>query len=88
MSRLHRPFTWETVYSERLPGISGASSAIVSGERIYLASAGKSYVVKAGPTLEILATNDLGDASPASPAASGGKLYLKGRKWLYCVGMK
>ena len=45
-------------------------------------------MVKAGPTLEILATNDLGDASPASPAASGGKIYLKGRKWLYCVGMK
>lgn len=94
--RLHSPetlkclklATGETVYSERLPGISGASSAIVSGDRIYLASAGKSYVVKAGPTLEILATNDLGDASPASPAASGGKIYLKGRKWLYCVGMK
>jgi len=42
--------------------------------------------VKAGPTFEILATNDLGDASPASPAAADGKLVLKGRKWLFCIG--
>ena len=55
--------------------------------RIYFASAGKSFVVKAGAAFDILATNDLGDGGPASPAAADGKIYLKGRKSLYCIGI-
>jgi len=94
--RLHSPetlkciklATGEVVYSERLPGVTTACSPIVAGDRIYLASAGKSYVLKAGPTFEILATNDLGDGCPASPAVSGGRIYFKGRKWLFCIGEK
>ena len=79
--------TGEEVFSERLPGVSAAASPVATPDgRLYFASAGKSYVVKAGPKLEILATNDLGDGGPASPAVAGGKLFLKGRKWLFCVG--
>ncbi len=81
--------TGEVVYSERLAGVTASSSPLATVDgRVYIASAGKSYVVKAGPTLEILATNDLGDGSPASPAVADGKLYLKGRKWLFCIGVK
>jgi outer membrane protein assembly factor BamB len=94
--RLHSPetlkclkaATGEVVYAERLPGVGTLSSLIAAGDRIYCASAGKSYVVKAGASFEILATNDLGDGGPASAAASGGRLYLKGRKSLLCVGEK
>jgi len=81
--------TGEVVYSERMQGVSSSSSPIATGDgHIYLASAGKSYVLKAGPKLEILAINDLGDGGPASPAAADGKLFLKGRKWLFRVGTK
>jgi hypothetical protein len=45
-------------------------------------------VFKAGPKLELLATNDLGDHSQASPAVAGGRIFLKGRRNLYCVGKK
>ena len=77
------------MYSERLPGVSTHASPVAAPDgRIYLASGGKSYVVKAGEKFEILATNDLGDDGPASPAAADGRLYLKGRKALYCVGEK
>lgn len=95
--RLHSPgvlkclklSTGEVVYSERLTGVSTHASPITApAGRIYLASAGKTYVVKAGEKFEILATNDLGDDSAASPAVAGGRLYLKGRKALYCVGEK
>jgi outer membrane protein assembly factor BamB len=95
--RLHSPervtcvrlATGEVVFSERLAGVSTASSPAATADgRVYLASAGKSYVLKAGPKLDILATNDLGDASQASPAVSDGRLFLKGRKWLFCVGAK
>jgi outer membrane protein assembly factor BamB len=82
-----RAATGEVLFSERLPGVSASASPVVTADgRVYFASAGKSYVVKAGPKLDILATNDLGDGGPASPAVAGGKLFLKGRKWLFCVG--
>lgn len=79
--------TGETVYSERLPGVSTTSCPIVTPDgRIYIASGGKSYVVKASPQFEVLATNDLGDGGMASAAVSGGRLFLKGRTTLFCVG--
>jgi outer membrane protein assembly factor BamB len=95
--RLHSPgvlkclklSTGAVVYSERLPGVSVHASPVAApGGRIYLASAGKSFVVKAGEKFEILATNDLGDDSLASPAVANGRMFLKGRKMLYCVALK
>ncbi len=85
----YRLSTGEEVYTERLAGVSTSSSPIATPDgRVYFASAGKSFVVKSGPKLDILATNDLGDTSSASPAVADGKLFLKGRKWLYCIGTK
>lgn len=95
--RLHSPdvlrcvrlATGETVFTERLPGVSTASSPVVTPDgRVYCASAGKSYVLKAGPAADVLAVNDLGDGGPASPAVADGALFLKGRRWLYCVRTK
>jgi outer membrane protein assembly factor BamB len=79
----------QEVFKERLPGVSTAASPFTTPEgRIYLASAGKSYVLKAGPKLEVLAVNDLGDGSAASPAVADGCIFLKGRRYLYCIGDK
>lgn len=95
--RLHSPgvlkcmalATGKEVYSERLNGVSNHASPIAAPDgRIYLASAGKTFVVKAGEKFEILATNDLNDASHASAAVADGKMFLKGRKMLYCVATK
>jgi outer membrane protein assembly factor BamB len=82
--------TGETVYDERLPpGSPGHSSPIATADgRIYLASAGKSVVIKAGPEFKVLAVNDLGDGSAASPAVAGGRLFLKGARYLWCIGKK
>jgi outer membrane protein assembly factor BamB len=77
------------VFQERLPGVSTASSPFTTPEGgIYFASAGKSYVVKAGAKLDVLAVNDLADGSQASPAVAEGCIFLKGRKQLYCIGNK
>jgi outer membrane protein assembly factor BamB len=77
------------VLKERLTGVSTSASLIATADgRIYFASAGKSYVLKAGPTLEILATNDLGDRSDASPAVADGRIVLKGGQYLFCIGKK
>ena len=81
--------TGELAFSERLPGVSTWASPFATGDgRIYFASAGKSYVLKAGDKLEVLATNEIGEENRASAAVSDGKIFLRGDKALYCIGMK
>jgi outer membrane protein assembly factor BamB len=81
--------TGEEVSSLRIPGISTAVSPVVTADgRLYLASAGKSAVLKLGRRPEVIGTGDLGDPHNSSPAVSGGKLILRGKKRLYCLGAK
>jgi outer membrane protein assembly factor BamB len=82
--------TGEQVYEERLSRVSPSTSPIATADgRIYFASSGKSYVIKAGPRFELLATNDLGEGDPyATPAVSGGRLFIKGKSYLWCIGAK
>jgi outer membrane protein assembly factor BamB len=52
--------TGKLVYSERLPGVSPQASPVATADgRIYFASVNKSFVIKAGSELEILAVNTL-----------------------------
>ena len=54
---------------------------------VYLtARDGTVTVVKAGPKFEALAENKLPDEIAASPAVSGGRIYLRGFKTLYAIG--
>lgn len=77
------------VFKSRLEGVETAASPIVTADgRIYCISSGKSYVLAAGPKLDILAVNDLGDPSRATPAVAGGRIYFKGGRFLFCVGKK
>tara|TARA_R110002110_G_scaffold242378_2_gene458793 strand:- start:147 stop:386 length:240 start_codon:yes stop_codon:yes gene_type:complete len=55
---------------------------------IYFASAGKTVVIQAGPKLEILAESDLGDPSLATAAVANGRIFLKGKAFLYAIGNK
>jgi len=78
-------------FSERLKGVSSYASPIATPDgRIYFASAGHTYVVKASAEgkLEVLADSDLGEESRASAAISDGCLFLRGNKTLYCIGAK
>jgi outer membrane protein assembly factor BamB len=77
------------VYSERLAGVSQAPSPFATADgHVYFASAGKSYVIKAGVKFEVLGTSDLGDPSQASPAVADGRIFLRGGRNLYCIGKK
>jgi outer membrane protein assembly factor BamB len=82
--------TGEQVFRERLPGITSTSASPIATAdgRIYFASGGKSCIIQAGPEFKLLATNDLADPCHASPAVVDGKIYLKGMKFLYCIGKK
>jgi outer membrane protein assembly factor BamB len=82
--------TGEQVYQQRVNQISShwASPVADGAGNIYLASAGTSLVIKAGPRFEILAVNKLNDSNHASPAVADGRLYLMGTKRLHAVGRK
>ena len=78
------------VSSELLDGLtsSWASPIADPNGNLFFANAGTSVVVKAGPKVEILAVNKLGDPNHASAAVAGGRMYLVGRKKIYCIGKK
>jgi outer membrane protein assembly factor BamB len=85
--------TGELLFTERLEGASPASSPFTTPEgRIYVANAGKTFVVKAGAKAEVLAVNDLGDGTDAqsspSAAVAAGRIFIKGRQYLHCIGKK
>ncbi len=77
------------VFAERIPGLSAWPSPIATADGLlYFACAGKSVVVKVADTLEIVATNDLGEDDRASAAVSDGHLFIRGSKTLFCIGPK
>lgn len=80
--------TGEIGYEERTPRIRPSASPIACADgRIYFASPGKSYVIKAGPKFELLATNDLDDGPDyTTPAVSNGRIFIKGKSYLWCLG--
>ena len=61
------------------------SSPVGSGDKVYMISeAGKVSVLKAGGEWELLALNDLGEETYATPAIADGRIYLRTRNTLYC----
>ena len=73
-------------YRERLGGNCN-SSPVASDGRIYLSNNdGKTFVVNAGTTFELLAMNNLGERITASPAISGNELIYRTDSHLYCIG--
>jgi outer membrane protein assembly factor BamB len=88
--KCYKAATGEPVYAKRLEGLTStwASPIADSTGHLFFATAGRSIIVKAGPEFEILSVNDLADANHASPAIADGKMFLVGRKQIYCIGKK
>lgn len=62
------------------------ASPVGASGRVYLVGRnGVTYVLKNSETYEVLAINKLDDGIDASPAIIGDELYLKGKKYLYCL---
>lgn len=71
------------VYTERLTRVSPCSSRIATADgRIYIFGSNRSYVIKAGPQMEVLASNDLDDGQGyTAPAVSNGRIFIKGKEF-------
>lgn len=61
------------------------ASPVAADGKLYLSSSeGKITVLKAAREWEVLAVNDLDEATNATPALSGGRVFIRTRSTLYC----
>jgi outer membrane protein assembly factor BamB len=64
-----------------------SASPVIAQDRLYLLNeAGATAVLDLKDEGKTLATNELADPMLASPAISGGAIYLRSDKKLYCIG--
>jgi len=105
--RVHKPgilhcwklSTGELLYAERVEGLTNLASPVSTADgRVYFLTSATSYVIKAGPKLEVLAKNNLGGYNGnngPSPAVANGRFYVRDAApagpsgaFLYCIGNK
>jgi len=81
--------TGKEIYRQRINHQGGGFSAspVAADGRIYLSSEdGDMFVVKAGKDFELLATNPMGERLMATPALSGGRMFVRAERTLYAIG--
>ena len=81
--------TGDELYAQRLERVNDdrfRGSAVYGDGKVYVtARDGTCSVVEAGPKFKLLAVNNLPDTITASPAISGGTIYLRGFADLYAI---
>jgi outer membrane protein assembly factor BamB len=73
-------------WSERLAGDFSASPVFADGHVYFTNEAGTTYVVRADSAFELVATNELGQRTLASPAVTNGALFLRTESHLWRIG--
>jgi outer membrane protein assembly factor BamB len=62
------------------------ASPIIADEKVYLLDrSGIMHIVKAGTPFTLVAESSLGEPADCSPAFSDKKIYIRGKKFLYCI---
>jgi outer membrane protein assembly factor BamB len=83
--------TGEKKYEQRLAGATSTftSSPVANDGKVYVASEdGQVFVIKAGPTYELLAMNEMATPVLATPALSEGRLLLRTQDLIMAIGAK
>jgi outer membrane protein assembly factor BamB len=78
--------TGQRLYQNRISTKSSAHSAapVAADGKLYIAAEdGEVYVVKAGPTFELLATNVIGEVLMATPAITDKMLIIRGQNHVF-----
>jgi outer membrane protein assembly factor BamB len=79
--------TGKQAWAHQAPG--GYASLVSSGDRVYVMGRdGTTLIVEAARTYREIGTCQLGDPLDSTPAMSDGRLYIRGSKWLWCIGNK
>jgi len=78
--------TGERLWTQRLGRHHSASPVAAGGYLYFLDDDGNTFVLKAGPKFEFVSRNVLDEECYASPAISGGQLFIRALHHLYCIG--
>jgi outer membrane protein assembly factor BamB len=79
--------TGEEVYRARVGAGTFTASPVASDGRLYIACEdGRVFVVEAGPEYRELGVNATGEMIMATPAISGGRMYLRTIERIYAIG--
>jgi outer membrane protein assembly factor BamB len=76
----------DRVWQHRVPGVFSASPLAADGRVYFVSESGRTIVMRASRTAEVLAQNDLDARLVASPAAARGRIFLRGDDRLFAVG--
>ena len=63
-----------------------ASPVAVDGKIFFTNDEGETFVLRAGPTFELLHVNRIGEGTLASPALVDGRWYIRTDRNLYAIG--
>ncbi len=77
--------TGKRLWMQKLGRRHSASPVAVGGHLYFPSDEGDVYVVKAGPSFELIAKNALGEEVYASPAIAQGCLFIRTTRHLVCV---
>jgi outer membrane protein assembly factor BamB len=80
--------TGKVLWTERVKGPFSGSPVAADGKLYLINEAGVLTVLMLGDTPEVLASSDTKEEGLATPAVSGGAVFLRGDKTLFCVGPK
>lgn len=70
----------------REPKVFSASPVAGDGKVYLISETGETIVIKAGREFQVLARNDIDERLVASPAISGGQLFMRTDNYLFCIG--
>ena len=68
-----------------IPSTFFASPIAFDGKILLTSEDGDSFLIKAGPVHEVLATNSVGEPVYASPAIANGTIYIRGERHLFAI---
>ena len=81
--------TGRTIWQERVPGGTFFGSPVIAGDTLFcISKKGTAVALQASDQFKLLATNELGDKSDATPAVSGGRMYVRTYGQLFCIGSR
>ena len=81
--------TGTAIYTEKITNERHRANPVYADGKLYLVGRdGNMAVVKAGKEFEMISKMKLPDTFTASPAISGGRIYLRGSKFLWAIGSK
>jgi outer membrane protein assembly factor BamB len=78
--------TGQQHWTERLGGDFSASPLLAGGHVYFLNEEGVTSVLKPGKKFELVAKNELGERSLASPTPTDGAIFLRSQSHLWRIG--